>query len=228
VKTVLVVDDEKDMLELVRYRLEQEGFSVLTADSGENALELLREETVNALVLDIMMPGLDGLDVLRRIRAQPSGASLPVILLTAKSEEADRVVGLELGADDYVVKPFSPRELLARVKAVLRRSDRSTEERPVLAAGPIRIDSLRREAMVSGNVVPLTTTEFELLRVLAVDPGRVYTRSELIEKARGSNAVVTDRVIDAHIASVRRKLGEPAAEWVETVRGYGYRFRDVR
>ncbi|MBI3723297.1 response regulator transcription factor, partial [bacterium] len=119
-------------------------------------------------------------------------------------------------------------ELLARVTAVLRRTERSSEERPVLVAGPIRIDSLRREAMVHGEVVPLTTTEFELLRLLAKDPGRVYTRSELIEKARGTTAVVTDRVIDAHIASVRRKLGVKAAEWVETVRGYGYRFRDER
>jgi DNA-binding response OmpR family regulator len=227
VKKLLVVDDEKDMIELVRYKFEKEGYSVLTADSGERALEITAKEQPNAIVLDIMMPGLDGLDVLRSLRSDARTASLPVILLTAKGEEADRIVGLELGADDYVVKPFSPRELLARVKAVLRRTERRDEPALIVSAGPIRIDATRREIRVEGALVPLTTTEFDLLRLLASNPGRVYTRAELIDRARGNDAIVTDRVIDAHIAAVRRKLGDQAAEWVETVRGYGYRFRDV-
>jgi DNA-binding response OmpR family regulator len=226
VKKLLVVDDEKDLLELARYRFEQEGFHVLTAESGERALELVRKDAPSAVVLDVMMPGLDGLDVLRRLRNAPESSALPVILLTAKGDEADRVVGLELGADDYVVKPFSPRELVARVKAVLRRVDRRDETPKIVVAGPLKMDTSRREVLVDGKPAPLTTTEFDVLLLLASKPGRVYTRAELIDRARGSDAVVTDRVIDAHVASIRRKLGEDAAAWVETVRGYGYRFRD--
>jgi two-component system alkaline phosphatase synthesis response regulator PhoP len=227
VKKLLVVDDEKDMLELVRYGFEQDGFQVVTAASGERALELARKEAPSAVILDVMMPGLDGLEVLRHLRGDARTQSIPIILLTAKGGEADRVVGLELGADDYVVKPFSPRELLARVKAVLRRTERRDEPVSLVAAGPIKIDSTRREVRVEESVVPLTTTEFDMLRLLASHPGRVYTRAELLERVRGSDALATDRAIDAHIAAIRRKLGDSAADFVETVRGYGYRFRDV-
>jgi len=226
VKKLLVVDDEKDMLELVRYKFEQEGFSVVSTDSGERALDLAKKEAPSAVVLDIMMPGLDGLEVLKRLRGDQRTESIPIIFLTAKAGEADRVVGLELGADDYVVKPFSPRELVARVKAVLRRTERKTEQPTVTSAGPIRLDASRREVRVKDDTVPLTTTEFDLLRLLANNPGRVYTRPELMERTRGSDSVTTERAVDAHIAAIRRKLGEKAGEWVETVRGYGYRFRD--
>ena len=225
-KKLLVVDDEKDMLELVRYKFEQEGFAVVTADAGETAIDLARREAPSAIVLDIMMPGLDGLEVLKRLRGDQRTESIPIIFLTAKAGEADRVVGLELGADDYVVKPFSPRELVARVKAVLRRTERKTEQPTVTSAGPIRLDASRREVRVKDDTVPLTTTEFDLLRLLANNPGRVYTRPELMERTRGSDSVTTERAVDAHIAAIRRKLGEKAGEWVETVRGYGYRFRD--
>jgi DNA-binding response OmpR family regulator len=227
VKKLLVVDDEKDMLELVRYKFEQEGFSVAVADGGERALELARREAPSAIVLDIMMPGLDGLEVLKRLRGDNRTESIPIIFLTAKAGEADRVVGLELGADDYVVKPFSPRELVARVKAVLRRTEKKAEQPTLTVAGPIRIDASRREVKVEDALVPLTTTEFDLLRLLAGNPGRVYTRPELMERTRGSDSVTTERAVDAHIAAIRRKLGERAGEWVETVRGYGYRFKDA-
>jgi DNA-binding response OmpR family regulator len=227
VKKLLVVDDEKDMLELVKYGFEQDGFAVTTALSGEKALDVARRDAPAAVVLDLMMPGLDGLEVLKRLRSDARTQTIPVILLTAKGGEADRVVGLELGADDYVVKPFSPRELLARVKAVLRRTERREEPAALVSVGPIKIDSSRREVRVADATVPLTTTEFDMLRLLASHPGRVYTRAELLERVRGSDALATDRAIDAHIAAIRRKLGEDAAEWVETVRGYGYRFKDV-
>ncbi|MEZ0227678.1 MAG: response regulator transcription factor, partial [Planctomycetota bacterium] len=213
-KKVLVVDDEKDMLELVKYGFEQDGFGVVTATSGEKALELAKRETPSAIILDVMMPGLDGLEVLKRLRGDQRTQSIPIILLTAKGGEADRVVGLELGADDYVVKPFSPRELIARVKAVLRRTERREEPATVVAVGPIKIDSTRREVRVAEGVVPLTTTEFDMLRLLASHPGRVYTRAELLERVRGSDALATDRAIDAHIAAIRRKLGDGAADWV--------------
>ncbi|HZU97635.1 MAG TPA: response regulator transcription factor [Planctomycetota bacterium] len=225
-KKLLVVDDEKDMLELVRYKFEQEGFSVVATESGERAVELAKKEAPSAVLLDIMMPGLDGLEVLKRLRGDQRTEAIPIIFLTAKAGEADRVVGLELGADDYVVKPFSPRELVARVKAVLRRTERKQEQPTVTTAGPIRMDASRREARVGDDVVPLTTTEFDLLRLLANNPGRVYTRPELMERTRGPDTVTTERAVDAHIAAIRRKLGDKAGEWVETVRGYGYRFRD--
>jgi len=229
VKSVLVVDDEPDLAELVRYNLEKNGFKCDIAAGGEQALDALRKSAPDLVLLDLMLPGVDGLDVLRRIRAQRSSAQLPVILVTAKGGEADRIVGLELGADDYIVKPFSPRELVARVKAVMRRTGRAAEEATAgerIAAGPIVIDASRREVTVDGEQAALTATEFDLLRFLAERPGRAMKRNELIDGALGEDAMVTDRVIDAHIAAVRRKLGDKGAAWIETIRGYGYRFRE--
>jgi DNA-binding response OmpR family regulator len=223
---VLVVDDEPDLVELVKYNLEKNGMQVVAASGGEAALQAVRKSVPDLVILDLMLPGVDGLDVLRRLRAQKETAQLPVILLTAKGGEADRVVGLELGADDYVVKPFSPRELVARVKAVMRRLGRAGEAAERIAAGPIVIDATRREVTVEGQPAPLTATEFDLLRFLAERPGRALKRNELIDGALGEDAMVTDRVIDAHIAAVRRKLGERGAAWIETIRGYGYRFRE--
>jgi two-component system alkaline phosphatase synthesis response regulator PhoP len=227
-KKILLIEDEPDMAELVRYNLEKDGFKVESADRGEAGLEKARRAPPDLVILDLMLPGVDGLDVLRRLRAGREAPHVPVILLTAKAGEADRVVGLELGADDYVVKPFSPRELVARVKAILRRTERAIEGPPVLRAGPIVVDSGKREVTVEGVPAPLTATEFDLLRFLAERPGRALTRNELIDGALGEDAMVTDRVIDAHIAAVRKKLGERGAAYVETIRGYGYRFRDDR
>jgi two-component system phosphate regulon response regulator PhoB len=225
---VLVVDDEPDLLELVRYNLEKEGFRVDTARDAEEGLAALRRATPAAIVLDLMLPGSSGLEVLKRLRASPQTSGIPVIILTAKGAEADRVVGLELGADDYVVKPFSPRELVARVRAVLRRSKRAADSAPpVVRAGPLEIDTEKRTVTAAGAAAPLTTTEFDLLLCLARRPGRAFKRGELIAEALGEDAVVTERVIDAHVAAVRRKLGEEAGAWIETLRGFGYRFREA-
>jgi DNA-binding response OmpR family regulator len=225
-KRILIVEDEPDMVELVRYNLEKEGYKVDEADDGESALAMAQKTPPDLVVLDLMLPAIDGLEVLRRLRAGRATAHVPVLILTAKGGEADRVVGLELGADDYVVKPFSPRELVARVKAHLRRQARRDESSTVIVAGPIRIDSGKREVSVAGEAAPLTATEFDLLRFLAERPGRALKRNELIDGALGEDAMVTDRVIDAHIAAVRRKLGERGAAYIETIRGYGYRFLD--
>lgn len=227
-KTVLVVDDEADIRELVRYNLEREGYRVREAADGESALREIEESAPAMVVLDLMLPGIDGLEVLRRVRAGQTTKALPVLLLTAKGSETDRVVGLELGADDYLVKPFSPRELVARIRTILRRVAASggSMQREVLKGGPIEIDTGRRAVSVTGRAVRLTTTEFNLLLFLASRPGRAFTRNELIDGAIGTDAVVTDRTIDAHVAAIRRKLGQEAAQWIETIRGYGYRFRE--
>jgi two-component system phosphate regulon response regulator PhoB len=225
-KKIMIVEDEPDMVELIRYNLVKEGYRVEAAADGEQALARAPRFVPDLVLLDLMLPGLDGLEVMRRLRAARAGAALPVIVLTAKGSEADRVVGLELGADDYIVKPFSPRELVARIKAVLRRMARPVEAAPTIARGPIVVDSTKREVTVEGEPAPLTATEFDLLRFLAEHPGRAFRRNELIDGALGPDSMVTDRVIDAHVAAIRRKLGENAAAWIETVRGYGYRFRE--
>ncbi|MFC1706683.1 response regulator [Planctomycetota bacterium] len=226
VTTVLVVDDEPDIRELVRYNLERDGFHVLEAKDGESACAVVRQHAPDALVLDLMLPGMSGLDVLRALRRERETAHLPVIVLTAKGSEDERILGLELGADDYVVKPFSPRELVTRVKTLLRRVRRSDEPVALVVLGPLRIDTARREVTAGKRTVSLTTTEFNLLRFLAERPGHALTRQELIMGAIGEDAVVTDRTIDAHVAAIRRKLGREASQWVETIRGYGYRCRE--
>ncbi len=226
-KKVLIVDDEPDLVELVRYNLEKEGFKVEAAKDGEQALGAARRFLPDLVLLDLMLPGVDGLEVLRRLRSGRTSGQTPVIVLTAKGGEADRVVGLELGADDYIVKPFSPRELVARVKAVLRRTARAIEGPSAIEAGPLAIDVSKREVTVAGEPVPLTATEFDLLHYLASHPGRAFKRNELIDGALGEDAVVTDRVIDAHIAAIRRKLGERASAYIETLRGFGYRFKEL-
>jgi DNA-binding response OmpR family regulator len=225
--TCLIVDDEPDLRELVRYNLESGGFEVIEAADGETALALARSAQPEAIVLDVMLPGLDGLEILRRLRGNPQTRDIPIILLTAKGEESDRIVGLELGADDYVVKPFSPRELVTRVKTVMRRFQRAADKISRVTAGPITVDASRRVVSVSGKDVLLTTTEFNLLHFMMERLGQALTRNELIEGAIGRDAMVTDRTIDAHVAAVRRKLGTEGAKWVETIRGYGYRLRET-
>jgi two-component system, OmpR family, alkaline phosphatase synthesis response regulator PhoP len=223
---VLVVDDEPVIVEVVRDYLADAGFRVSTARSGEEALRHVRSVRPDLLVLDLGLPGVDGLDVARELQ---QSAPVPIIMLTARGEEADRVVGLELGADDYLVKPFSPRELLARIRAVLRRGAAQGQrgDRAVVV-GDLVVDPARREVTLGGNVVELTATEFDVLAWLASEPGRVFTRSQLLEAIHGVAVDAGERAVDAHIKNIRRKL-EPSPHQprhVLTVHGVGYRLRD--
>jgi two-component system phosphate regulon response regulator PhoB len=224
-RTILIIDDEPDLLKLLDYNLTRADYLALTARDGPSGLALARKHAPDAVVLDVMMPGMDGWEVLKALRADPATARLPILMLTAKAEEADRVLGLELGADDYLTKPFGVRELLARVKALLRRSGRDAGADEVLKAGKIVIDAGRRSVTAAGKPVSLTTTEFNLLRALASRRGRVLSREELIALARGEDAAVTDRSIDVHVVALRRKLGR-LGDTIETVRGVGYRLQE--
>lgn len=223
---ILVVDDEEDIRELVRFNLTKEGFDVETVGSGEEAVARVKEASPDLLLLDLMLPGLDGLDVCRLLKNTPGSANLPIIMLTAKGEDADIVAGLELGADDYIPKPFSPRVLGARVKAVLRRRQESgqRDEGP-LQVGRLRLDRGRHEVRVDDAPVDLTATQFAILSFLADRPGWVFTRSQIINAVKGDAYPVTERSVDVQVVGLRKKLG-PAGELVETVRGVGYRFRD--
>lgn len=222
--TILVIDDERDLIDLVRYNLEKEGFEVIAATDGQSGLEVASKHAPDLVVLDLMMPGFDGLQVCQRLRADPRTARMPVIMLTAKATEADRIVGLELGADDYITKPFSPQEVVARVKAVLRRVAAQHEQPAVVRSGELQIDLLGHEVTVNGNRVGLTATEFRILHLLVSRPGRVFNRDEIISSASTNDSAVFDRTVDVHMMSVRRKLGA-AGDQIETVRGFGYKFR---
>jgi two-component system phosphate regulon response regulator PhoB len=222
---ILVVDDEPDLLELVRLNLRQAGYEVVTAETGREALECLRRSRPELMVLDLMLPDLSGSEVCRRVRSDPETSGLPIIMLTAKADEVDRVVGLELGADDYVTKPFSPRELVLRVRAVLRRRAPEQRSERSLRHGDLRIDPQRHRCFVAGEEVQLTAKEFELLRSLMERPGRVQTRDQLLDDVWGTDIAVTRRTIDTHLKRLREKLG-PAGDLIETVRGVGYRFAD--
>ncbi|HXG62354.1 MAG TPA: response regulator transcription factor [Planctomycetota bacterium] len=224
-RTVLVIDDEPEMLRLLDYNLTRAGYAVLTARDGESGLAAARRHAPDLVILDVMMPGLDGLEVCKRLRQEPATAPRPILMLTAKAEESDRVLGLELGADDYLAKPFGMRELLARVKALLRRAEGGSEPAEILRVGRLVIDSGRRQVTAAGKAVALTTTEFNLLRALAERPGRVKSREDLIGAARGEDAEVVDRTVDVHVAALRRKLGK-LGDMIETVRGVGYRLRE--
>jgi DNA-binding response OmpR family regulator len=230
---VLIVDDEERLRELLRGYLAQAGFSVLLAEDGLQALELARAHRPDLLILDLMLPGLDGLEVCRRLR---TFSNAYVLMLTARSEEIDRVVGLEVGADDYLTKPFSPRELVARARAMLRRprgGDTAPEMAPEPAVaeartiGRLRIDDARHEIALDGDLLTLTATEYDLLTALATHPGYVFTRAQLLEQVWGTNYFGDDHVVDVHIANLRRKLGEDAGQqaMIETVRGVGYRLK---
>lgn len=223
---VLVVEDEEDIQELVQFVLHKEGFRVTGVRSGEEAMRLLRSDPPGLVVLDLMLPGLDGLEVCRLMKADANLRTVPVVMLTAKGEEADIVAGLELGAEDYVTKPFSPRVLLARIKAVLRR--RQTVPKPdeePLEVHDIWIHPGRREVKIKGKAVDLTHTEFRLLHFLATRPGWVFTRNQIVEAVRGVDYPVTERAVDVQVVGLRKKLGT-AGKYVETVRGVGYRFKE--
>lgn len=225
-ESVLVIDDEKDLIELLRYNLEKEGFRVEGAPDGESGLAAAARRRPDILIVDLMLPGMDGLEVCRRLRADAGTASVPIIMLTAKSAEADRVVGLELGADDYVTKPFSPRELAARVRAVLRRLHRQPDAAEVLRAADITLDRAARTVAVQDRRVDLTPSEFDLLAVLMTSPGRVYSRADLLDRLQGDAYAGYERTIDVHVRNLRTKIeSDPSRpRYIETVFGVGYRF----
>jgi two-component system phosphate regulon response regulator PhoB len=226
-QTILVVDDEKDLVDLIAYNLQRNGYNVLTASSGDAALEVASRELPNLILLDLMLPGMSGTEVARKLKAEPRTAHLPIIMLTAKSEETDVVVGLTLGADDYVTKPFSMKILLARLTTVLRRREGAptTADTVMLKAGPLSIDASKHEVSIEGEPVKLTLTEFKLLISLVAARGRVLTRDQLMDKAMGTDVFVTDRAIDVHITAIRKKLGK--ASWlIRTVRGVGYSLQE--
>ncbi len=225
-KRILAVEDEADILEVILYNLRKEGFEVVGVGDGEEGLDRALEDPPDLVLLDLMLPGLDGLEICRRLRYEASTRRLPIIMLTAKGEEADVVLGLEVGADDYLVKPFRPRELLARVRAVLRRSEAvAPEPSSRLQYEGLTLDADRHEVLRDGRPVPLTATEFRLLYFLASHPGRVFARPRLVKEAAGEDAYVLERNIDVHVRSIRRKLGD-GHDYISTVRGVGYRFQD--
>jgi len=223
---ILVVDDEEDIIELLRFNLSREGYQVSSATSGEDALSLVRSEIPNLLLLDLMLPGIDGLEVAKRLKSNSNTMNIPIVMLTAKGEEPDIVTGLELGADDYVTKPFSPRVLVARVRAVLRRKVMDLpKETSSFQVHDLVIHPGRHEVLVDGKHVELTFTEFAILNHLARRPGWVFTRYQIVDAVRGTDYPVTDRSVDVQIVGLRKKLG-PAGKYIETVRGVGYRFKE--
>jgi two-component system phosphate regulon response regulator PhoB len=230
VRTIVVIEDDLDIREVLVYNLEREGFHVVTAADGEKGLAAVRQAAPDLVLLDLLLPGFDGIEVCRRLKMDPGTHDVPIIMVTAKGDEADVVVGLGVGADDYVTKPFSPRELIARVRAVLRRSPLGAEGPAVtdrLSFPGLVIDAVRHEVRVHDDVVPFTATEFRLLHSLASQPGRVFTRDQLINRIIGEGRTVVDRNIDVHVRGVRRKLGD-LQHMVQTIRGVGYRFDDAK
>ena len=223
---ILVVDDEEDILELVRYNLVREGYQVKGALSGEEAFKKVTKESFDLIVLDLMLPGIDGLEVAKQLRNDKKNRQVPIIMLTAKGEEADVVTGLELGADDYVTKPFSPRILVARIRAVLRRkATEPVDDSAVLDIYGLEIHPGRRVVSTREGPIDLTFTEFQVLYILARRPGWVFTRSQIVDGVRGSDYPVTDRSVDVQIVGLRKKLGA-YGKYIETVRGVGYRFKE--
>lgn len=229
--SVLIVEDEEDIRELVSYNLLKEGYQVTGVATGEEALRAVETKPPDLVLLDLMLPGVDGLTVCRKLKGNIRTASVPVVMLTAKGEEADIVKGLNMGADDYVTKPFSPRILIARLQAVLRRAaspqDDGDEETPGqrIQVRDLVIDSRRHEVLVQGRPIDLTSTEFRVLALLAGRPGWVFTRQRILDGVHGQNYAITDRAVDVQIVGLRKKLG-PAAKYLETVRGVGYRFKE--
>lgn len=220
---ILAVDDEEDILELIQFNLNREGYQVSCAATGEDALRKVNSKKPDLILLDLMLPDLDGFAVARKLKDDPKKRHIPIIMLTAKGEESDIVTGLELGADDYIVKPFSPRILIARVRTLLRRLDSNNSSMDVLEVKDLVIDPLKHVVTVKGDAVELTVSEFQILYFLAKKPGWVFTRSKIVDEIRGNNYAVTDRSVDVQIVGLRKKLGE-CGSYIETVRGVGYRF----
>lgn len=222
---ILVVDDEPDILNLLDYNLKKAGFKVLQAKDGPEAIELTNKKKPSLVLLDIMLPDMDGTEVLKRLKSDPLAKRIPVIMLTAKGEEVDRVVGFELGAEDYITKPFSPRELVLRVKAVLKRSNERPSADEVLGFGELTLDAPRHRITVAGKEVRLSATEFSLLAELLGSKGRAFSRDMLLDRVWGMDCYVTPRTVDTHIRRLRAKL-KSAGRYIETVRGLGYRFKE--
>jgi len=224
-KTILVVDDERDIVELIDYNLTRAGYKVLREYDGEAALSTARRRRPDLVILDLMLPGIDGVDVCKLLKSADATAGVPIIMLTARTDEADVVLGLELGADDYVTKPFSPRVLVSRVRACLRRtSEGVSEPSKLLKASGLSVDTARFEARADGKDLELTVTEFKILEFLMRGRGRVFDRYQIVDAVRGEDVIVIDRTVDVHIAALRKKMGSYGG-LVETVRGVGYKFK---
>ena len=223
---ILIVDDEEDILELVRYNLSKEGYSVTCVTSGEEALSSARSNLPDLLILDLMLPGVDGIDVCRILKNDQKTEAIPIIMLTAKGEESDIITGLEMGADDYITKPFSPRILLARVKAVLRRKRNEFQDKSrIIKIHDLLINPGRHEVSVKDRHIDFTRTEFRILQFLAQRPGWVFTRYQIVDDVQGEDYPVTERSVDVHIVALRKKLGS-SGKYIETVHGVGYRFKE--
>ena len=225
---IVVVEDESDILEVLSYNLRREGFEVSSSLNGVQGLELIQQQLPDLVLLDLMLPGIDGLEICRRLRSNSASQHIPIVMVTAKGEESDVVLGLGIGADDYLVKPFSPKELIARVKAVLRRASAGAEaagEQRVLIDG-LDIDTSKYKVALNGEEIKFTATEFRLLHYLASHPGRVFSREQLLDRGFSNDAIVVDRNIDVHIRAIRKKLGDDQS-FIETIRGVGYRFKDA-
>lgn len=222
---ILIVEDDRDIVDLLEFNLQEEGYETVAALDGAEALALARRQQPNLIILDIMLPLIDGFEVCKSLKADATCADIPIVILSARSQETDKVVGLELGADDYVTKPFSPRELIARIRAVLRRHRASTVN-PRIEHGDLVIDSGKHRVTVGGESLSLTTTEFKLLEYMAQRPGIVLSRDKILDAVAGHDSIASDRTVDAHVKSLRRKLGS-AKQLIETVRGVGYRFKDA-
>lgn len=226
---ILIVDDEVNIRELIKFNLEKSGYKVIEADEGQAAISKAKTEKPELIVLDLMLPGIDGLEVCRLVKSSRETAAIPIIMLTAKSEEIDKVIGLELGADDYMTKPFSPRELLARIKAVLRRSQKESAVGGELLLGKLKLNFSRYEAYLGSTKLELTPKEYEMLKLFATNIGKVFTREQLLEKVWGYEYFGDTRTVDVHVRHLRMKLAHEndVAEAIETVRGVGYRFREL-
>jgi len=222
---ILIVDDEEDVLELVQYNLDKNGYRIETATTGEKALTKARTKLPDLIILDLMLPDIDGLDVCKKLKSDTKTQNIPIIMLTAKGEEADIVTGLELGADDYVTKPFSPKVLVARVRRILHKTIARNLEKAPVKIHELTIDPARRQVLIKNKPVDLTFTEFNILYTLAKRPGLVFTRYQIVDMLHGDDYLVTDRAVDVQIVGLRKKLG-PCSKYIETVRGVGYRFKD--
>lgn len=225
---ILIIDDELSIRELIKFNLEKSGYKTVEAADGNEGIRMVKNEQPDLLILDLMLPGIDGLEVCRLLKSNKETAGIPIIMLTARNEEFDKVIGLELGADDYLTKPFSPRELMARIKAVLRRSYRDTVVSGELSVGKLRMNFSRYEVYLNQDKLELTPKEYELLKLFVTNAGRAYTREQLLEKVWGYEYYGDTRTVDVHVRHLRAKLAiDPeAAEAIETVRGVGYRFKD--
>ena len=223
---ILVVEDEADLLDAVTFALKKDGLKPIRAESGEQALALIEDARPDLVLLDLMLPGMDGLEVCRRLRSNEKTAHVPIIMVTAKAEEIDAIIGLGVGADDYIRKPFGLKELVARVRAVLRRAEEPQDDTPrIVTSGSLEVDPSRHEVRISGRPVTLTATEFRLLYHLVRNRGRVYTRAQLLDVVVGNDVIVVERNIDVHVSSLRRKLGEEGTR-IETIRGVGYKLSE--